>query len=87
MKDAKRTSFTEFEKHEGSICNSINVDCPSCGCDRCTEIQHAGWKAALECVMRKGMHYYGNDFLTDMTELSRDIRIELGELNENGKAL
>lgn len=38
------------------------------------------WKRALKWTMRRGMHHYGNDFLTDMNELSSDIRRELGEL-------
>jgi len=38
-----------------------------------------GWEAALIWVMKLGMKYYGNDFLTDMTEISDDIRKELGE--------
>ena len=47
------------------------------------EVNHydaeAAWKAALKWVMTQGMNYYGNDFLTDMSELSGDIRKELGD--------
>ncbi len=38
-----------------------------------------GWEAALRWVMKIGMHYYGNDFLTDMGDLSKPIRDELKE--------
>ena len=48
-------------------------------------IAEDAWKAALEWVARRGMHHYGNDFLTDMNELSTEIRIELGMLNERGE--
>jgi len=41
------------------------------------EYAKRGWDASLEWVMRRGMHHYGNDFLTDMTNLSREIREEL----------
>jgi len=43
------------------------------------KIVEKGWEAALIWVMKLGMKYYGNDFLTDMTEISDDIRKELGE--------
>ena len=45
------------------------------------------WKAALEWVAKQGMLHYGNDFLTDMNELSTDIQIELGMLDEHGHVL
>lgn len=62
----------EFEKHEGSICDSINVDCPPYGCDYCTEIQHVGWKAALRWLQTQ------NDVYIDKY-VSEYINKELGE--------
>jgi len=65
--------MTEFEKHEGSICDSIKVDCPSCGCDRCTEIQKAGWKKALEWVKSR------SDYSKELYMIwANDIDDELG---------
>lgn len=43
-----------------------------------------GVEATLRWIMKRGMFHYGNDFLTDMNELSTEIRIELGELDERG---
>ncbi len=45
------------------------------------------WKAALKWAAMRGMHHYGNDFLTEMSELSTEIEIELGMLDENGKVI
>ena len=45
------------------------------------------WKAALWWVAKRGMYHYGNDFLTDMNELSTEIQIELGMLDERGKVV
>ena len=44
-------------------------------------------RAALEWVAKRGMHHYGNDFLIDMNELSTEIQIELGMLDERGKVV
>ena len=56
-----------------------------CGYER--KYAMIGYKAALEWVAKRGMHHYGNDFLTDMNELSTEIQIELGMLDEKGKVV
>lgn len=82
-----------FEKYsEDILCNEITCDerginCKGLTCEDCQKIRQEAWRAALEAVMRAGMHHYGNDFLTDMSELSTEIRIELGELDEQGKVI
>ena len=53
----------------------------------CEGYAKGGWKAALDWVAKRGMHHYGNDFLTDMSELSTEIQIELGMLDERGKVV
>ena len=44
-----------FKEHENSICESID-GCPcSAGCDACTIIQKAAWKAALLWVKKEAI--------------------------------
>lgn len=69
----------EFDKQWQKIAEQMH-DAPMFWCD-------AGWKAALEWIAKRGMYHYGNDFLTDMNELSTEIQIELGMLDEHGKVI
>jgi len=63
----------EFDKHECSICDKIEGGCPSEGCGRCTQIQKAGWKTALEWVLDGGFE----DVDGEHCILADDIREEL----------
>ena len=52
----------------------------TCALENGTTSAENVWRGALEWVMRRGMHHYGNDFLTDTKSLSQEIRKELGEI-------
>lgn len=55
MKDARRTSFAEFEKIWLKSCCEIDIDCKDLDCRQCKFIAQKWWKEALKWIYYEGV--------------------------------